>query len=245
MRSALWCAVSSGWGGGGLGGAKCPLPHPQDPLGALERDLALQMQIARAAHRLCREENISKQLRRRRKTAALKEEQKLKALEDTLLAERRALSAGGAGGAQGENGGLPSGGEGMCVAMGPRCTCTAVPRVVHAPKMLLCMGAPRSPTPRECTPIRPPPWERAPQTFIPVNEPQNFLSGRCSIPTDVPRPSSSCGCTLTGAPQRRTTPLCAPLCFVPGVCTAVWDAPRSHGRAWAGLWGWELPGALF
>uniref|UniRef100_A0A669QYK6 Innate immunity activator n=1 Tax=Phasianus colchicus TaxID=9054 RepID=A0A669QYK6_PHACC len=71
-----------------------------DPLGALERDLALQMQIARAAHRLCREENISKQLRRRRKTAALKEEQKLKALEDTLLAERRALSAGGAGGAQ-------------------------------------------------------------------------------------------------------------------------------------------------
>ncbi|XP_031413408.1 innate immunity activator protein [Meleagris gallopavo] len=58
------------------------------------------MQIARAAHRLCREENISKQLRRRRKTAALKEEQKLKALEDTLLAERRALSAGGTGGAQ-------------------------------------------------------------------------------------------------------------------------------------------------
>ncbi|XP_015154277.1 innate immunity activator protein isoform X2 [Gallus gallus] len=73
-----------------------------DPLGALERDLALQMQIARAAHRLCREENISKQLRRRRKTAALKEEQKLKALEDTLLAERRAMSAGGAGGAQEE-----------------------------------------------------------------------------------------------------------------------------------------------
>uniref|UniRef100_A0A8C3LGJ1 Innate immunity activator n=1 Tax=Chrysolophus pictus TaxID=9089 RepID=A0A8C3LGJ1_CHRPC len=73
-----------------------------DPLGALERDLALQMQIARAAHRLCREENISKQLRRRRKTAALKEEQKLKALEDTLLAERRALSAGGTGGAQEE-----------------------------------------------------------------------------------------------------------------------------------------------
>ncbi|NXJ05966.1 INAVA protein, partial [Odontophorus gujanensis] len=71
-----------------------------DPLGALERDLALQMQIARAAHRLCREENISKQLRRRRKTAALKEEQKLKALEDTLLAERRALSAGSTGGAQ-------------------------------------------------------------------------------------------------------------------------------------------------
>lgn len=89
-----------------------PFPHPQDPLGALERDLALQMQIARAAHRLCREENISKQLRRRRKTAALKEEQKLKALEDTLLAERRALSAGGTGGAQGENGRLPSGGKG-------------------------------------------------------------------------------------------------------------------------------------
>lgn len=138
VRSVLWV------GGGGLEGAKCPLPHPQDPLGALERDLALQMQIARAAHRLCREENISKQLRRRRKTAALKEEQKLKALEDTLLAERRAMSAGGAGGAQGENGGLPSGGEEMCVAMGPRCTCTAVPRVVRAPQNAPLHG---------CTPI--------------------------------------------------------------------------------------------
>lgn len=76
-----------------------------DPLSALERDLALQLQIAKAAHRLCREENISKQLRRRRKTAALKEEKKLKELENTLsqcrlLAGRRPLPASGSGGAQ-------------------------------------------------------------------------------------------------------------------------------------------------
>ncbi|XP_064354129.1 innate immunity activator protein-like [Dromaius novaehollandiae] len=68
-----------------------------DPLSTLERDLALQLQIAKAAHRLSREENISKQLRKRRKTAALKEERKLKELENTLnecrlLAGRRPAS---------------------------------------------------------------------------------------------------------------------------------------------------------
>ncbi|XP_063212582.1 innate immunity activator protein isoform X2 [Chroicocephalus ridibundus] len=69
-----------------------------DPLSALERDLALQLQIAKAARRLCREENISKRLRKRRQTAALLEEQKLKDLENILnqrrlLAGRRPLSA--------------------------------------------------------------------------------------------------------------------------------------------------------
>ncbi|NXJ86959.1 INAVA protein, partial [Trogon melanurus] len=71
-----------------------------DPLSALERDLALQLQIAKAARRLCREENISKRLRKRRQTAALLEEQKLKDLENILnqrrlLAGPRPLSAGG------------------------------------------------------------------------------------------------------------------------------------------------------
>ncbi|NXL54412.1 INAVA protein, partial [Podilymbus podiceps] len=75
-----------------------------DPLSALERDLALQLQIAKAARRLCREENISKRLRKRRQTAALLEEQKLKDLENILnqrrlLAGRRPLSAGAATGA--------------------------------------------------------------------------------------------------------------------------------------------------
>ncbi|NWQ87833.1 INAVA protein, partial [Burhinus bistriatus] len=75
-----------------------------DPLSALERDLALQLQIAKAARRLCREENISKRLRKRRQTAALLEEQKLKDLENILnqrrlLAGRRPLSATGGTGA--------------------------------------------------------------------------------------------------------------------------------------------------
>ncbi|XP_009474396.1 PREDICTED: uncharacterized protein C1orf106 homolog [Nipponia nippon] len=63
-----------------------------DPLSALERDLALQLQIAKAARRLCREENISKRLRKRRQTAALLEEQKLKDLEN-ILNQRRLLAA--------------------------------------------------------------------------------------------------------------------------------------------------------
>ncbi|KAK4809158.1 hypothetical protein QYF61_006416 [Mycteria americana] len=75
-----------------------------DPLSALERDLALQLQIAKAARRLCREENISKRLRKRRQTAALLEEQKLKDLENILnqrrlLAGRRSLPAGAGTGA--------------------------------------------------------------------------------------------------------------------------------------------------
>ncbi|NWH68502.1 INAVA protein, partial [Geococcyx californianus] len=78
-----------------------------DPLSALERDLALQLQIAKAARRLCREENISKRLRKRRQTAALLEEQKLKDLENILnqrrlLAGRRPLSAGTGTGAADE-----------------------------------------------------------------------------------------------------------------------------------------------
>lgn len=82
-----------------VGCRACPL-RPQDPLSALERDLALQLQIAKAARRLCREENISKRLRKRRQTAALLEEQKLKDLENILnqrrlLAGRRPLPAGG------------------------------------------------------------------------------------------------------------------------------------------------------
>ncbi|CAM9832603.1 unnamed protein product [Bubo scandiacus] len=47
--------------GGGVPSVR-PQLHPQDPLSALERDLALQLQIAKAARRLCREENISKRL---------------------------------------------------------------------------------------------------------------------------------------------------------------------------------------
>ncbi|KAM8988149.1 innate immunity activator protein isoform 2-T2 [Ara ararauna] len=66
--------------------------HGADPLSALERDLALQLQIARAARRLCREENIGRRLRRRRQSAAVLEEQKLRDLQ-SVLNQRRLLSA--------------------------------------------------------------------------------------------------------------------------------------------------------
>ncbi|XP_019401849.1 PREDICTED: uncharacterized protein C1orf106 homolog [Crocodylus porosus] len=55
-----------------------------DPLSRLERDLSLQMQIVQAAHHLFREENISKQIKKRRKSAVLKEERKMKELENAL-----------------------------------------------------------------------------------------------------------------------------------------------------------------
>ncbi|NXH65482.1 INAVA protein, partial [Rhabdornis inornatus] len=61
---------------------------PQDPL---ERERALQLQIAEASRRLCHEENIGRQVRKRRQTAALREEQKLRDLEQ-VLSQRRLLA---------------------------------------------------------------------------------------------------------------------------------------------------------
>lgn len=68
-----------------------PTPHlpPQDPLSSLERELALQLQIAEAARRLSREEHLGRQARRQRKHAVRQEEQKLRELERHLGAWRR------------------------------------------------------------------------------------------------------------------------------------------------------------
>ncbi|NWZ85391.1 INAVA protein, partial [Poecile atricapillus] len=57
----------------------------------LERERALQLQIAKASRRLCHEENIGRQVRKRRQTAALREEQKLRDLEQ-VLSQRRLLA---------------------------------------------------------------------------------------------------------------------------------------------------------
>ncbi|XP_015267318.1 PREDICTED: uncharacterized protein C1orf106 homolog [Gekko japonicus] len=63
---------------------KAILSRGADPVSTLERDLALQLQIAEAARCLSREENLTKQVRKRRKSAVLKEEKKLKDLEQAL-----------------------------------------------------------------------------------------------------------------------------------------------------------------
>ncbi|XP_077190364.1 innate immunity activator protein isoform X2 [Paroedura picta] len=63
---------------------KAILSRGVDPVSTLERDLALQLQIAEAARCLSREENLTKQVRKRRKSAVLKEEKKLKDLEQAL-----------------------------------------------------------------------------------------------------------------------------------------------------------------
>ncbi|XP_057230349.1 innate immunity activator protein isoform X3 [Malurus melanocephalus] len=57
----------------------------------LERERALQLQIAEASRRLCHEENIDRRVRKRRQTAALREEQKLRDLEQ-VLSQRRLLA---------------------------------------------------------------------------------------------------------------------------------------------------------
>ncbi|NXR59584.1 INAVA protein, partial [Rhadina sibilatrix] len=57
----------------------------------LERERALQLQIAEASRRLCHEENIGRQVRKRRQTVALREEQKLRDLEQ-VLSQRRLLA---------------------------------------------------------------------------------------------------------------------------------------------------------
>lgn len=61
----------------------------EDPLSSLERELALQLQIAEAARRLSCEENLGRQARRQRKHAVLQEERKLRELERCLGERRR------------------------------------------------------------------------------------------------------------------------------------------------------------
>ena len=78
---------AAGWPGrrrllGCSGVAHCTLP--QDPLSSLERELALQLQIAEAARRLCREGNLDRQARRQRKHAVQQEETKLRELQRCL-----------------------------------------------------------------------------------------------------------------------------------------------------------------
>ncbi|NXF42296.1 INAVA protein, partial [Nyctibius bracteatus] len=143
--------------------------RPQDPLSALERDLALQLQIAKAARRLCREENISKRLRKRRQTAARLEEQKLKDLENVLnqrrlLAGRRPLpAAGGSGAAEGGRGD-PGGGHRGAPCVSPPSQPSISPAEETRP---LGPATPRgSPSPEEPTqeegsgspPAPPSPW---------------------------------------------------------------------------------------
>ncbi|XP_020660976.3 innate immunity activator protein isoform X1 [Pogona vitticeps] len=64
---------------------KAVFSRGEDPLSTLERDLALQLQIAEASRCLLREENLTKQVRKCRKSAVLKEEKKLKELEQALV----------------------------------------------------------------------------------------------------------------------------------------------------------------
>ncbi|XP_032955725.1 innate immunity activator protein isoform X2 [Rhinolophus ferrumequinum] len=61
----------------------------EDPLSSLEREVALQLQIAEAARRLSCEENLGRQTRRQRKHAVLQEERKLRELERCLGERRR------------------------------------------------------------------------------------------------------------------------------------------------------------
>ncbi|XP_043780231.1 innate immunity activator protein isoform X1 [Cervus elaphus] len=71
--------------------------HREDPLSGLERQLAVQLQIAEAARRLCREGNLGRQVRRQRQHAVRLEEEKLRQLQ-RRLGERRGPPPGPASG---------------------------------------------------------------------------------------------------------------------------------------------------
>eukprot|EP00069_Balaena_mysticetus_P010672 bmy_20765T0 len=71
---------------------ECAL-HREDPLSSLERELALQLQIAKAARRLCREGNLGRQARRQRKHAVQQEETKLRELQRCLGERQRGSGA--------------------------------------------------------------------------------------------------------------------------------------------------------
>lgn len=63
--------------------------HREDPLGGLERELAVQQQIAEAARRLSAEQSGGRLARRQRKQAALLEERKVRELQRRLGEKRR------------------------------------------------------------------------------------------------------------------------------------------------------------
>ncbi|KAM8795927.1 innate immunity activator protein [Eudromia elegans] len=113
-----------------------------DPLGALERELALQLQIARAARRLSREDNLGRQQRKRRQSAALREESKLRELESALRRCRLRARAPGAS----DEGSMS---EEEAPGTGSPSRCPAVPAEEPPP----AEGRPRSPATLE----RPPP----------------------------------------------------------------------------------------
>ncbi|XP_014806818.1 PREDICTED: proline-rich protein 36-like [Calidris pugnax] len=181
----------------------------QDPLSALERDLALQLQIARAAQRLCREENISKRLRKRRQTAALLEEQKLKDLENVLnqrrlLAGRRPLS-------------VPAG-TGAVEGMHPKLR----------PGDRTPMIAPQNPIPTECTPVIAP-QNLIPGDYTPMIAPQNLTPGDCN-PMLVPPHFTPADCTPMNAPQNLIPGDCTPMlktCPTTPLSRAGWELPAA------------------
>lgn len=80
---ARGCRLGPRAGVGGLPGIADRF-LPQDPLSGLERQLALQLQIAEAARRLCREGNLGRQVRRQRQHAVRLEEEKLRQLQRCL-----------------------------------------------------------------------------------------------------------------------------------------------------------------
>ncbi|XP_069094971.1 innate immunity activator protein [Pleurodeles waltl] len=68
---------------------KTVISRTEDPLSGLERDLALHLQIVEAARHLYREEHLGKQIRKRRKQELVREEKKLKELENRVNEQRR------------------------------------------------------------------------------------------------------------------------------------------------------------
>ncbi|KAM6044548.1 innate immunity activator protein [Chlamydotis macqueenii] len=198
-----------------------------DPLSALERDLALQLQIAKAAQRLCREENIGKRLRKRRQTAALLEERKLKDLENVLnqrrlLDGRRPLSAAGGTGAAEE---LSASDESSLSDAGP-----LEEEETRPPGPATPQGSPSPEEPTEAEGSGPPPAPRSPWRETSLDRPYEQAKNLSVDPEDgenwgsrcypgsppaaptVPSAPGSPHPTASPAPRAGDVP---PYCFVP------------------------------
>ena len=72
-------------GPGNFGGSQNPLTFPQEAeLERLEREFAIQSQITEAARRLASDPNVSKKLKKQRKTSYLNALKKLQEIENAI-----------------------------------------------------------------------------------------------------------------------------------------------------------------
>uniref|UniRef100_A0A8C3SYT8 Cytohesin Ubiquitin Protein Inducing domain-containing protein n=1 Tax=Chelydra serpentina TaxID=8475 RepID=A0A8C3SYT8_CHESE len=212
-------------------GTAFKLDEKTDPLSTLERDLALQLQIAAATHRLYREENISKHIKKRRKNMALKEEKKLKELENALnecrltvtQEPRPSITALGELSASDDS----SLSDAILLEEGKPGTphsSPALPARAALPQQREGLPATQGEVPElERSPIQNSPWKET-SLDRPYEKPRKHSAEPCSLPSS---PAGTPGPARSPAAQRAAeTP---PYHFIPIRTLALWRQAGSSG----------------